>query len=259
MTSPHPLTLVIIPTFNEIDNLAGQVGRVLAVGAAVHVLIVDDSSPDGTGELADTLAKHPNIFALHRRGKSGLGGAYIAGFRWALSQGYEIVVEMDADGSHPATVLPALLAGVRDEVGLVIGSRWVAGGSVVDWPHSRELLSRVANAYARFVLGLRVRDVTGGYRAYAAAVLRSIPLDQIRSRGYGFQIDMTVRTADAGFAVAEIPITFKDREAGVSKMTAGIVVEAMVLVTVWAFVRPVHKLVGSVQRRRAPQVTEPKS
>jgi dolichol-phosphate mannosyltransferase len=238
-----PRTVVIIPTFNEIENLETAVTAVHAA-ADVDILVVDDDSPDGTGELADRLAAaDPRVAVLHRRERAGLGQAYLAGFRRALGEGYTVLVEMDSDGSHPATSLPALLARLDDDdrPGLVIGSRWVPGGRVVDWPLRRRVLSEGANTYARIALGFSVRDSTGGYRAYRDEVLRAIPLDDVQSHGYCFQIDMTRRTLDAGFGIAEVPITFRDRLLGTSKMSAGIVVEAMGRVTLWALQRPFRR------------------
>lgn len=231
--------LVVTPTYDEAGSLAGTVAAVLAAAPAVHVLVVDDASPDGTGELADRLAAaDPRVHVLHRAGKEGLGRAYVAGFRWALERGYATIVEMDADGSHPASALPGLLAAVAAPgVGLAIGSRYVPGGGLADWAAGRRLLSRAGNAYARFMLRLRVRDVTAGYRAYRAEVLRALPLDEIDSRGYCFQIDMTLRTLDAGYAVLERPIEFRERTAGRSKMSRAIVVEAMLRVTAWGVAR----------------------
>jgi len=230
-------TLVIVPTYNEIDNLAIQVALLMESPVELHVLVVDDNSPDGTGRLADELASDPRVFALHREGKAGLGSAYLAGFDWALEREYRTVVEMDADGSHPVSALPVLLGALSGSVDLVIGSRWVSGGQVVDWPKSREVLSRAANVYARFMLRLSTHDVTGGYRAYRSHTLQQVELDQVRSRGYCFQIDMTVRVADAGLSIAEVPITFIERRTGKSKMTWKIVVEAIALVTVWGIRR----------------------
>jgi len=231
--------VVIIPTFNEIENLETAVAAVHAV-ADVDILVVDDDSPDGTGALADRIsAADPRVSVLHRTERAGLGQAYLAGFRRALDAGYRVIVEMDSDGSHPAASLPELLSRLDrdDRPGLVIGSRWVAGGRVVDWPRRRRLLSEGANSYARLALGFAVRDSTGGYRAYRADVLRAMALDEVQSHGYCFQIDMTRRTLDAGFGVAEVPITFRDRLYGTSKMSAGIVVEAMWRVTVWGLAR----------------------
>jgi dolichol-phosphate mannosyltransferase len=241
MTSPAPArAVVIIPTFDEIENLETAVAAVFDVAPDVAILVVDDDSPDGTGALADRLAAaDPRVTVLHRTERAGLGQAYLAGFRTALAAGHEVLVEMDCDGSHPASALPAMLARLDedDRLGVVIGSRWVRGGRVVDWPLRRRLLSEGANTYARIALRIRVRDSTAGYRAYRAATLRAIPLDDVQSHGYCFQIDMTLRTLDAGFAVAEVPITFRDRLLGQSKMSAGIVSEAMLRVTQWGFGR----------------------
>lgn len=232
--------LVIVPTFNEIDNLPLIVPAIRASIPDAHILVVDDGSPDGTGALADTLAATDNhVFVLHRSVKSGLGDAYLAGFEWALARSYEVVVEMDADGSHPADALPALIAAVRPGSGwgMSIGSRWVAGGSVIDWPWHRELLSRAGNAYARVMLGLSVKDATAGFRAFGPGVLASIHLENVESHGYCFQIDMTRRVRNAGYLETEVPIVFREREHGESKMSGSIVREAMGRVTVWGLAR----------------------
>jgi dolichol-phosphate mannosyltransferase len=238
---PEPRVLVVTPTYNEIESLERVATRLLELNPTVDVLVVDDGSPDGTGELADRMAAaDPRVHVLHRTEKGGLGPAYLAGFAWGMEQGYDVFVEMDADGSHPADTLPAMLARLEPQpgaVGLVIGSRWVPGGRVVDWPIQREILSRGANVYARAMLGLGVRDITAGYRAYRRDVLERIVQGDIDSRGYCFQIDMTIRTVDAGFGVAEVPITFVEREAGVSKMSRSIVVEAMLKTTGWGLRR----------------------
>ncbi|WP_309708158.1 polyprenol monophosphomannose synthase [Pseudolysinimonas sp.] len=236
-------TLVVTPTYDEAGSLADTVAAILAAVPDVHVLVVDDASPDGTGAIADGLAAaDPRVTVLHRPGKQGLGRAYVAGFRVALDRGYDVIVEMDADGSHPASALPALLAALGDDpaIGLAIGSRYVPGGGLADWAAGRRLLSRAGNAYARAMLRLGVRDVTAGYRAYRAEVLRALPLDEINSRGYCFQIDMTRRTLDAGWRIAERPIEFRERTAGRSKMSKAIVVEAMWRVTVWGLTRLVR-------------------
>lgn len=232
-------TLVIIPTYNEAQNLEGIIARTLAAVPAANVLVVDDGSPDGTGELAGRLAlDDARVHVVVRTSKNGLGAAYLAGFRWAFGHGYDVIVEMDADGSHPPESLPAMLGALEQKcVGLVIGSRWVPGGRVVDWPKSREALSRAANAYAQLALGIRVRDSTGGFRAYRRALLESIDLTGIDSEGYCFQIDLTLRTLSAGYGVVEVPITFREREFGVSKMTGSIVLEAMSNVTAWGIGR----------------------
>ncbi len=237
--------LVIIPTYDEVDSLPVTLQRLTDASPDVDVLVVDDASPDGTGKLADRFATaDPRIHVLHRAGKEGLGRAYLAGFRWGLEHGYRVLVEMDADGSHPPESLETMLRLLDTDprTGLVIGSRWVAGGRVVDWPASRRWLSKSANSYARLSLGIPVRDMTAGYRAYRSEVLTPIlDADDVDSRGYCFQIDMTIRTYDAGWAIVESPIEFRDRQAGVSKMSGGIVVEAMLRLTAWA----VHRRFGA--------------
>lgn len=236
----------MIPTYNESENLGSIVARTLAAVPAAHVLIVDDGSPDGTGALADRLAAADGrLHVLHRTEKSGLGAAYLAGFRWAFERDYDTIIEMDADGSHPPEKLPQMLATLATPgVGLVIGSRWTAGGRVIDWPRSRELLSRSANVYARLALGIRVKDSTGGFRAYRASVLKAIDISGIASEGYCFQVDLTLRTLSAGARVIEVPIDFHEREFGVSKMSGGIVIEAMSKVTAWGIGRRMSQLRG---------------
>lgn len=233
-------TLVIVPTYNEALNLPTIVSAIRASVPEAHVLIVDDNSPDGTGDLADSMAAtDANVFVLHRTQKSGLGDAYLAGFDWGLSRDYPVVVEMDADGSHPSSALPELIASVRPETGfgLAIGSRWVRGGSVVNWPTRRKILSRAGNIYARIMLGLSVHDATAGFRSFNADALRNIHLENVESHGYCFQIDMTRRVRDAGIAATEVPIEFRERELGESKMSGAIVREAMSKVTVWGVAR----------------------
>jgi dolichol-phosphate mannosyltransferase len=225
---------VIIPTYNERDNLDEIVSRTRQAVPDADVLVVDDNSPDGTGELADKLAlTDSHVHVLHRTQKAGLGAAYLAGFDWALQRGYGALVEMDADGSHDPAELPDLLAALPG-ADLVIGSRWVHGGTVLNWPRSRAVLSRGGNAYARIMLRLRVHDATGGFRVYRAATLRAIRLADVRSQGYCFQIELTVRAARAGLTVAEVPITFTERARGTSKMNRAIVAEALWRVTRWA-------------------------
>jgi dolichol-phosphate mannosyltransferase len=224
---------VIVPTYNERENLESTAGRVRNAVPDADLLIVDDNSPDGTGELADKLADtDTRVHVMHRAGKSGLGAAYIAGFRWALEHGYDAIVEMDADGSHQPEDLPRLLAGLEG-ADLVLGSRWVPGGKMVNWPRYRQFISWGGNTYARVMLGISVRDATGGFRAYRADTLRKIALDEVISQGYCFQIDLTLRTLQAGLSLTEIPITFVERVHGTSKMSNAIVREAFWRVTQW--------------------------
>jgi dolichol-phosphate mannosyltransferase len=237
MTVLAGTTVVIIPTYNERDNLDSIVARTRQAVPAADVLIVDDNSPDGTGEMAEKLAlTDGQVHVLHRTQKAGLGAAYLAGFGWALGRGYGVLVEMDADGSHDPAELPDLL-GALANADLVIGSRWVRGGTVRNWPRSRAVLSRGGNAYARIMLSLSVHDATGGYRAYRADTLRKIGLDEVRSQGYCFQIELTLRTVRAGLSVAEVPITFTERTRGASKMNRAIVAEALWRVTLWSVTR----------------------
>jgi dolichol-phosphate mannosyltransferase len=229
--------LVIIPTYEERENLPLIVGRVRVAVPDAHLLIADDNSPDGTGDAADQLASaDDHVHVLHRAQKEGLGAAYVAGFRWALDAGYDVIVEMDADGSHSPEQLPTLLAALAT-ADVVLGSRWVTGGKVSNWPKSREILSRGGNAYVRFALGLSLRDATGGYRAYRAKVLRSFDLTTVRSQGYCFQVDLALRSWQHGYRVVEVPITFVERELGLSKMSRSIVIEAFWRVTVWGLQR----------------------
>ena len=240
MTSEHGTsTLVVIPTYNERENIDPIIDRVRASVPKADVLVVDDASPDGTGLRADERARNDRrIHVLHRTEKTGLGAAYLDAFDWALNAGFEIIVEMDADGSHPADCLPALISATRDGgADLAIGSRWVAGGSVINWARSRRLISRAGNAYARLLLGMRVADATAGFRAFRASTLRSIHLENVASHGYCFQIDLTRRVHDRGLSIVEVPIEFREREVGYSKMSAGIVVEAMTRVTLWGMQR----------------------
>lgn len=226
-------TLVIIPTYNERDSLPVQIDGVRAAAPDVDILVADDNSPDGTGEWADArAAEDSHVHVLHRPGKQGLGAAYLAGFAWGLEHGYDILVEMDADGSHRAQDLPDVLAAPGDW-DLAIGSRWVKGGAVVNWPKHRLALSTGANTYVRLMLGLDVKDATAGFRAYTADVLRSLDLATVESQGYCFQIDMAWRVVKAGGTVVEVPITFVEREQGVSKMSGAIIREALVKTTVW--------------------------
>jgi dolichol-phosphate mannosyltransferase len=226
-------TLVVIPTYDEAAALPTTLRELRATVPAADVLVVDDASPDGTGELADAWAADDAcVHVLHRTGKLGLGTAYVAGVGWALEHGYDVVVEMDADGSHRAVDLPGILAAL-DRAELVLGSRWVAGGRVEHWPVHRQWLSRSGNSYTRWALGLPLRDATGGFRAYRAQVLRDVHLEDVASQGYCFQVDLAWRSFRNGFRVQEVPITFAERQRGHSKMSSSIVREALWRVTVW--------------------------
>jgi dolichol-phosphate mannosyltransferase len=229
--------LVVVPTYDERLNLERTVARLRAAVPDADVLVVDDASPDGTGEVADRLsAGDEQVHVLHRLGKQGLGTAYLAGFGWGLARDYQVLVEMDADGSHQPEELPRLLAAL-DEADLVIGSRWVPGGSVVNWPRSRRLLSRGGNAYVRLLLGLGLRDATGGFRAFRRATVEKLDLHGVASEGYCFQVDLARRVVGSGGRVVEVPIQFVERERGTSKMSGAIVREALWRVTVWGAVR----------------------
>ncbi|CAN5705031.1 polyprenol monophosphomannose synthase [soil metagenome] len=232
---PSERTLVIIPTYNELENLPLIVGRVHAAQPEVHVLIVDDGSPDGTGKLADelSLADPDRVHVMHRTAKDGLGAAYLAGFAWGLNRQYSVLVEMDADGSHSPEQLHRLLDAIDGGADLVIGSRYVSGGTVRNWPKRRLVLSKTANTYSRVLLGVGIHDITAGYRAYRREVLEKIDLDAVDSKGYCFQIDLTWRAINSGFRVVEVPITFIERELGVSKMSGSNIREALVKVAQW--------------------------
>ncbi|MBJ7462348.1 MAG: polyprenol monophosphomannose synthase [Mycolicibacterium sp.] len=235
LVAPSRRTLVIIPTYNERENLPLIVGRVHAAQPDVHILVVDDGSPDGTGGLADelSLADPDRIHVMHRVSKDGLGAAYLAGFAWGLSREYTVLVEMDADGSHAPEELGRLLSAVDGGADLAIGSRYVPGGTVRNWPWRRLALSRTANTYSRVLLGVGINDITAGYRAYRREVLEKIDLSAVDSKGYCFQIDLTWRAINAGFTVVEVPITFSERELGVSKMSGSNIREAMFKVAEW--------------------------
>lgn len=241
---------VIIPTYNERENLLVAITGVRTFAPDAAVLVVDDSSPDGTGLLADEIsADDEHVHVLHRAGKAGLGAAYLAGFEWCLQRGYDAVVEMDADGSHRPEDLPALLESLA-YADVVLGSRWVNGGAVVNWPKSREFLSRGGNLYTRWALGIPLADATGGFRAFRAGVLRSVDLNTVASQGYCFQVDLAWRAWQRGFTVVEIPITFVERQRGTSKMSRGIVAEALVRVTQWGAVHRWNQARAAMRVRR---------
>jgi dolichol-phosphate mannosyltransferase len=228
---------VIIPTYNEADNIRLITARVSSAVPGAELIIVDDDSPDGTGRIADELAAtDERIRVLHRPGRAGLGTAYLAGFAAALNAGYATIVQMDADCSHRPEELPRLLAALS-AADVVLGSRWVPGGKTLNWPKSRVILSRAGNAYARTMLGIPVRDATGGYRAYRASALQKIGLESVDSVGYCFQIDLARRAVLARLTVAEVPITFVERTRGASKMGAAILFEALWRVTQWGLSR----------------------
>jgi dolichol-phosphate mannosyltransferase len=241
-------TLVVVPTYNEARNLEPVIARIRQALPSVSVLVVDDNSPDGTGEIADALAASDEaVSVLHRGSKEGLGAAYRAGMRWGLDAGFEALVEMDADGSHQPEELPRLLEALS-YADVVLGSRWIPGGAVENWPRRRMLLSKGGSFYARTALGIPARDATGGYRVYTAEALRRIRYGDVQSQGYCFQIDMVRRSYKEGLRVAEVPITFVERQHGASKMTGGIVVEAMLRVTGWG----IAGLPGRWRRRPLP-------
>ena len=224
--------LVVLPTYNEKQSLAGVVARIRAAVPEAHVLIVDDNSPDGTGELADSLADS-HVAVLHRPAKEGLGRAYLAGFERAIAGGYSYVAEIDADGSHDPADLPAMLALAVGGADLVIGSRWTPGGAVRNWPWLRQAISRAGNAYSRFMLRSDIRDITAGFRVFRIGALQSVQLDDVSSQGYCFQVELAWRLERSGATVVEYPITFVERAEGRSKMHLGIVTEALLRVTGW--------------------------
>ncbi len=248
--------VMVLPTYDEALNLAWIVGRLHAAQPGLDVLVVDDQSPDGTGEIADRLAAaDPRVHVLHRSAKGGLGAAYLAGFGWALEHGYDVIGEMDADGSHQPEQLHRLIDALPG-ADLVIGSRWVPGGSVVNWPLRRELLSRGGNIYVRLLLGIRVRDATAGYRLFRRSTLERIDLDQVRSTGYVFQTDMVSRTLHAGLVVREVPIEFVERVRGESKMSGAVATESLRRITVWGLrERRDQVRRGLASRRRPPPPT----
>ncbi|GGQ95862.1 polyprenol monophosphomannose synthase [Streptomyces pilosus] len=257
---PLGMALVIIPTYNEAENIKAIVGRVRKAVPEAHVLVADDNSPDGTGKLADELAAtDDHVRVLHRKGKEGLGAAYLAGFRWGMEHGYDVLVEMDADGSHQPEELPRLLTALKG-ADLVLGSRWVPGGRVVNWPKSREFISRGGSLYSRVALDLPLRDITGGFRAFRAATLRGLGLEDVASQGYCFQVDLARRAVKAGYHVVEVPITFVERELGDSKMSRDILVEALWRVTAWGVGERVGKVLGrGDDKQPAPGVKQPEA
>jgi dolichol-phosphate mannosyltransferase len=240
VTEPQPerrptlgRTVMVVPTYNEVENLEWILGRLHAARPEVDVLVVDDESPDGTGEVAARLAAaDPRVHVLHRDAKGGLGAAYLAGFAWALDEGYDVIGEMDADGSHQPEQLHRLLSAL-EHADLVIGSRWVAGGSVRNWPWRREALSRGGNAYVRLLLGIDVRDATAGFRLFRRTALEKIDLSQVRSTGYVFQTDLVARCLRAGLVVREVPIEFVERVRGESKMSPAVAAESLRRITAW--------------------------
>ncbi|WP_455566812.1 polyprenol monophosphomannose synthase [Pimelobacter simplex] len=245
-------TVMVIPTYNEADNLGWIVERLRTAQPSVDVLVVDDGSPDGTGALADGLAADDSqVHVLHRTAKGGLGAAYLAGFAWALERGYDVIGEMDADGSHQPEQLHRLLAGLAD-ADLVIGSRWVPGGSVVNWPWEREVLSRGGNLYVRLLLGIDVRDATAGFRLFRRTTLEKLRLDEVRSTGYVFQTDLVSRTLRAGLTVREVPIEFVERVRGESKMSGQVAVESLKRITQWGLRERWAQLRGE-RRAAAPE------
>jgi dolichol-phosphate mannosyltransferase len=232
---------VCIPTYQERESLPGTLSGVLSAVPDAHVLVIDDNSPDGTGALAERIAAGDRrVHVLHRPRKTGLGPAYVAGFRWALERGYDVVAQMDADGSHRPQDLPRLLDGLA-AADVVLGSRWVPGGSVLDWPRHRELLSRTANRYVRAALRLPLGDATGGFRVFRSRALERIDLDSVHCEGYCFQVDMARKLLGAGVRAIEVPIVFVERRAGQSKMSARIIREALLRVTSWSLASAVSR------------------
>jgi len=242
--------LVVLPTYQEADNIAIVLRRLRADGGGVDVLVVDDASPDGTAEKAERLAAElGHVEVLRRSGKLGLGSAYRLGFAWGLEHGYDVLMEMDADLSHDPAAVPSLVAAVAQGADAAIGSRYVPGGSIPDWSWHRRLLSRWGNVYAARMLRLPVHDATSGFRAYRAPVLAAMDLDAVRADGYGFQIEMTMRADRAGARFHEVPISFTDRTVGTSKMSSRIIVEALALVTLWGVRDRLVALRRAVRRR----------
>jgi dolichol-phosphate mannosyltransferase len=244
MTTQLGRIVIVVPTYNEVENLAWIVRRLRAAVPAADVLVVDDGSPDGTGVIADSLAAADSqVQVVHRAEKAGLGAAYLHGFRVALSRGYDVVGEMDADGSHQPEQLPRLLDALEN-ADLVLGSRWVPGGSVVNWPLTRQALSRGGNLYTRLLLGVPVRDATGGFRLFRREALEAIDLATVRSVGYCFQADLACRAVHAGLRVQEVPIEFVERVWGESKMSPDVAVESLRRITVWGLRQRTRRVRG---------------
>jgi dolichol-phosphate mannosyltransferase len=241
--------VMVVPTYNEVDNLPWIVQRLRRAEPDVDVLVVDDGSPDGTGRVADALAaQDAQVRVLHRASKAGLGAAYVEGFRWALEQGYDVIGEMDADGSHQPEQLQRLLTALR-EADLVVGARWVPGGSVVNWPWTRQALSRGGNLYVRVLLGISVRDATSGFRLFRRSALEKIDLGTVRSTGYVFQTDLVARALHAGLTVREVPIEFVERVRGDSKMTPDVARESLLRITQWGVAERTQQVRRAVRRR----------
>ena len=239
--------LTIIPTYNERESLPTVIARLRAAVPDAHVLITDDNSPDGTGRMADEFAAQDgNIHVLHRTAKEGLGPAYLAGFAWGLEHGYDVLVEMDADCSHQPEQLPLLLDAIEQGADMAVGSRYVPGGRTENWPLQRQLISRGGNFYSRVLLGTSIHDITGGFRAYRDTTLRALDLDSVQSRGYCFQIDLAWRAEQLGFTIVEVPITFVEREEGVSKMSNDVTIEAATSVAKWGLTARAKTLAGKL-------------
>jgi dolichol-phosphate mannosyltransferase len=250
MTTDLGRVVMVMPTYNEAENLEWIVGRLRAAQPSLDILVVDDGSPDGTGAVADALAaSDTSVHVLHRRQKAGLGAAYLAGFAWSLDAGYDVIGEMDADGSHQPEQLDRLLTALSD-ADLVIGSRWVPGGSVLNWPLRRELLSRGGNLYVRTLLGIDVRDATAGFRLFRRSVLEKIDLSSVRSTGYVFQTDMVTRCLRAGLVVREVPIEFVERVRGDSKMSGAVATESLRRITSWGLRERRDQLRLALRRER---------
>ncbi|MDO5677086.1 MAG: polyprenol monophosphomannose synthase [Propionibacteriaceae bacterium] len=260
MTSTDVLdrVLVIIPTYNESQNIESVANRLRKAVPHAHILIADDNSPDGTGAIADRLAEADSqIHVMHRAGKQGLGAAYLAGFEWGMQHGYGVLVSHDADGSHQPEELPRLLQAINDGADMVKGSRWVKGGSIVNWPASRVLISKAGSLWTRLWLGIPVKDATGGFNAYRATTLQGMNLNEVASAGYCFQIDLVWRAIKHGFKVVEVPIEFVEREFGDSKMNRNIVIEALIRTTLWGIehrLRQIGRVVRGLIGRARPGV-----